>query len=354
MGFCFCFFRGEICDYTVLGEHFKKMPQIWADYLSFQETDTIAMMREMDVDADSVDISRLLHKSKGRVVELNVFMIKVIRTGQPPQVLEQVQADLELLMEKLGAHPSLTGIRQLHLPLSSPLTGTTVANTCLWLCPTRLWRDRINPHQNWSPEQRHGLRGMHMKHFLYSDFASRQKAIEDARHLIQGDEHATILCLVIIQDESSLSVGNHRASVSQIFVDMDAVPSAADTQLQGPFRGLDQDCSCTVLGQHNVDELLLLANSETNETAAQTINALSDELRKLASEAHDQQALTVLARGEVYFEHVFELEERQGSSAGWQSSTNVVIRRGLVKKQGGANKTKWQQRLVELSTSGLK
>ena len=95
-------------------------------------------------------LPHLLNRSKGRVSELCVAIQKLQVTCEQ-EMMEAVQASLRTVVQLGESFPSVTGLRQLHLPLSSPLTGSAVPNRVLWLLPDGCWQT-LNPGA-WKEEQ---------------------------------------------------------------------------------------------------------------------------------------------------------------------------------------------------------
>ena len=324
----------EVRALRLLTEHFERMPDIWATYLQYEHNNMMQMLSEMGIPVMEAGLSSLLHKSAARVIELYV-MVKQMHQMAPLEELKSVQASLQKVMDKCGTHPSITGQRQLHLPLSSPLTGTVVPNCCLWMWPTG-FEDLIGP-KSWDANQLRNLGGMHNKYWSYGNVEQLHDKIAEAKAFIESHE-SSVLCLVLVQDKFA-----RRQSASNLLDDSAGM-------LTGIYTGLDDHC--TVFGLHNLDDLVIFYDDPTSSDCQRAVkNALSDEIRKKQDAARDKQALTVLARGKTDFEQLYELEEYDGTA--WLASKAVVTKRGLLKKLGGMGKDVWQDRMVSLSASQL-
>ena len=325
----------EVRVLQMLTEHFERMPPIWATYLQYEHKDTMQMLSSTEISVSEAQLSSLLHKSTGRVIELYV-MCKKMDQMSPLEELKSVQASLKKVMDKCGTHPSITGQRQLHLPLSSPLTGTVVPNCCLWMWPTG-FEGLIGP-ESWDANQLRDLGGMRNKGFSYGNVQQLHDVIAEAKAFIES-HRASVLCLVLVQDKFAKC-----HSTSNLLDDNAGM-------LTGIYRGLDDHC--TVFGMHNLDDLVIFYDDPASSDCQRAVkNALSDEIREQQASARDKQALTVLARGKTELEHLYELEEWDGST--WLASKAVVTKRDLLKKLGGTGKDVWQERMVSISASELK
>ena len=330
--------KAEVQVLHMLAGHFKRMPQIWANYLQYESKDILQMLSIAQIRRNDSQLMDLHQKSTQRVVQL-FWLIKKMSQMAPPDQLHSVQELLNSVMETCRAHPSITAQQQLHLPLSSSMTGTAVPNCCLWLLPAG-FSQHIG-HETWTAGQSRGLGGLRHKYWEYRNKEEvRTRVSETKQFIATHKEH--VLCLILFQD-----VCKQRQSTAS------DVDEHAGT-LPRTYSGLDNNCA--VFSQHNLDDFVVFGDDPTAEDSQDALkNVLTDRIREKHAEALDKQALTILARGKTELEHVFELQDRVGNK--WVASRAVVMKQGLLKYMGdsGAQSSlSLQAQMVSLSANELK
>jgi hypothetical protein len=198
----------EVRVLQLLDEYFKRMPPIWAAYLQYEPKDILQMLSVAQIRHNDVQLRNLIQKSTQRIVELSV-LIKKLSHMAPPEQLYSVQECLDKVLDRCGAHPSITAQQQLHLPLSSPMTGLAVPNCCLWLMPIGF--DKHIGHETWTVHQRRSLGGLRHMYWAYPNEQEVHAVVDQAKHFV-ATQKDQVLCLILVQAKFE----QRRSSVSQM------------------------------------------------------------------------------------------------------------------------------------------